>query len=96
MSDTRKLSITGDQIFGISILCVAAGLFCYDSFQWLKSGVFHSLSIRELLILADSHGPKPWLISPDRWIGVWKIIDWTPVSLVLGVFGYGLANGDLK
>lgn len=96
MSAEGGFSATSDQWFGIILLGAAAGMLCYDSFLWLQSGEFHSLTIRELLVMMDSKGTKVWLVSPDRWIGVWKMINWTPVSLVLFLFGYNIAKGNWK
>lgn len=66
---------------------IAAGLIVvgYQVLNWLQSGKWTPLSV--LSVLRRTHINDQWAALPTSWVGVWRILSWTPVSLLLTACG---------
>ena len=85
-----------DIFFGsvaIGIMCIASlflatgmGLICYQIFLWVKNGVWSEFAIIEVFnFLFENTFAAQWLINPDSWFGLQKIMEWLLHNIPLSV-----------
>ncbi len=85
-----------DIIFGsmtISIMFIASlflasgmGLICYQIFLWVKNGVWSEFAIIEVFnFLFENTLAAQWLIKPESWFGLQKIMEWLLQNIPLSV-----------
>lgn len=61
-------------------------IFVYQIYIWLKYGYWQAISLLEPLLHISS--TSDWAMYPDTWIGVNTILEKTPLSLFLIIFGF--------
>lgn len=71
----------------IGLFLGTVGLLMYQAYTFLKFGNWPPVSL--LAGLAEVFGGDlaAWASNPTKWIGVHKILNWIPMTLVLGVAG---------
>ena len=81
--------------FGGIILVAGMGLLSYQSFIWLQSGIWNEYPMLIVFnFIFENTTIHQWLINPESWIGVQKILLWSlesiPLSLALMVPGLSI------
>jgi hypothetical protein len=56
-----------------------------QAYVFLQDGVWPPFSIIDAGKYFTTY---PWFYQPDQWLGLYKILHWIPVSLVLAAVGY--------
>ena len=71
---------------GISVMAGVA-IPVYQTFLWLREGRWTALSVLDALKYVDTNPERPyqwtWLYFPQDWIGFYKLLENTPLSLIL-------------
>ena len=66
-------------IMSIASLFLASGmgLICYQIFLWIKNGVWSEFAIIEVFnFLFENTIAAQWLINPESWFGLQKMMEW--------------------
>ncbi|UZJ44466.1 hypothetical protein OOT55_17690 [Marinimicrobium sp. C6131] len=58
---------------------VGLGVVIWQAFSWLQSGDWQAISVIDFLLWTGLEGA--WLNEPTSWIGLWKMLDWMPLSV---------------
>ena len=76
--DFIGLSITTAVMTFASIFILSGvGVFCYQLFLWMKSGVWSELAIQVLFnFLFENTLLAQWLSNPESWFGLQKVVEW--------------------
>lgn len=70
---------------GIAFLLGGVFVFCKQIYIFLQSGVWSGIStIKIINYFIDAS----WLLHPEKWIGVHKVLSFIPASLCLVVIGF--------
>jgi len=75
-------------IMSIASLFLASGmgLICYQVFLWIKNGVWTEFAIIEVFnFLFENTLAAQWLINPESWFGLQKIMEWLLQNIPLSV-----------
>lgn len=59
----------------------------YQLYGYLKHGVWVALSVIDGLLYLSSNKPSPWLLYPDDWVGLHKLLEETPLALSAVIIG---------
>ncbi|MBC8283822.1 MAG: hypothetical protein H8E32_08425 [Nitrospinae bacterium] len=83
-------------LFGSMILLAGIGLLGYQSLLWLQNGVWTEYPLLTIFNFLFENTPlHQWIINPESWIGMQKLILWflesIPVSIALMVPGFSIA-----
>ena len=70
---------------GASVI-ISLFVVLYQIYLYLKHGEWVSLSVIDGLLYLFRKNPPPWLIYPDDWIGVHRLLERTPLALGLFIF----------
>lgn len=91
MNAQSKLSEKVRSAFGLLLVlapfAVGLGSLGRQIFLWLRDGRWTSVSVLDLLSWSGV-GSQDWIARPNEWIGVWKLLNWLPLSaasLVVGI-----------
>jgi hypothetical protein len=57
-------------------------IFGDQCFDWLRSGEWSSISGIDVLLFIGL-GNRDWLESPERWVGIWKLLHWMPGTMLI-------------
>jgi hypothetical protein len=66
-------------LISICLLLAAGVVFACQVFIYLKTGGWQGVSIIDSILYLGVE--SDWLINPDSWLGVWKILDTIPLTL---------------
>ena len=78
------------------VICLAGGIILLDQIVgYLKNGVWETVSV---IVFLQHFLAYQWLVSPDDWIGVWKLLNVVPASLALVILGcwIGVAGASIE
>jgi hypothetical protein len=81
--DSSDVSLAGAELSAFAAVCVVV----YQVYLYLKHGTWVSLSVLDALLYLLRKNPPPWLLYPDDWVGVHKLLDKTPLALCLVILG---------
>jgi hypothetical protein len=78
-----------DLSFGGIELAFLAAVFVlgYQVYLYLKSGAWVALSVIDGLLYLFRKNPPLWLLYPDDWVGVHKLLDKTPLAVGFVILG---------
>ncbi|MBT5027583.1 MAG: hypothetical protein HOL15_10060 [Nitrospinaceae bacterium] len=88
--------ITFTGFVGGLIFTLGLGLFSYQAILWLQDGVWTEFPLFAVFnFLFANTALHQWLIQPESWMGLQKLVTWvlqsTPLSLALIVPGFSIA-----
>jgi len=66
-------------------LLSGAGVFGWQVYSWLSTGDWKSVSLLDFMRWAGSH--PEWTETPTTWMGLWKLLNWIPLSVTLLLLG---------
>ena len=83
-------------LFGHLILLIGLGVLSYQSFLWLKYGVWTEYDLFSVFkYFFENTEIHQWIINPGSWIGMQKLLIWLlesiPVSIALMIPGFSIA-----
>lgn len=79
VEDERKIVIG----IAITFLLLSVGIVGWQIFSYLRFDMWHSIS----LITTMQWLQNTWALSPVSWFGLFKVLDFIPLSLASLVFG---------
>ena len=74
---------------GVAALSLAVSLFsglcvfAWQIYEFLRFDIWHSVSLIDVLRIAE----MSWATSPNDWLGLHRILEWIPLSLLLPITG---------
>ena len=76
--DFVGLSVTTVVMAFASIFILSGvGVFCYQVFLWMKSGIWTEFPIQVLFsFLFENTLLAQWLIKPESWFGLQRVVEW--------------------
>jgi len=77
-------------LFGILLILTAAAVVCFQLFLFLQNGAWTTLPILRLIEYTPVQF-YAWILEPDSWLGLHKIIYWildVPLSFFCFILGY--------
>ena len=85
--DARSDAVLGilGLALGLGPLLVGLGVLGWQVYHWLDTAMWTSRSVLDLLGWANVQ--SEWVQNPTRWIGLWRLFDWLPLSATAIVFG---------
>lgn len=86
MSRGADAAEIGMSVLGICLLG-ALGVLGWQTYMWLQLGEWQSFSVLDALAMLANPGVDSWLLFPQSWVGVHKLIAWMPAGFALFVFG---------
>ena len=83
-------------LFGGLILLTGLGVLTYQCFLWLQNGVWTEYNLFTVFnYVFENTEVNQWMINPESWIGIQKLLMWflvaMPLSLALMVLGFSIA-----
>lgn len=72
-------------VFGLGPLVAGVGVFARQVYAWLHTGEWTSQSVLDFLRWADVR--RDWIADPTTWLGLWKVLEWLPLSVTSMAFG---------
>ena len=72
-------------LFGGAFVLGGIGIWGYQIYYWLRYADWNSFSL--LWPLSYSSDFQDWVYYPYEWIGVHKVLDFIPISIVLILIG---------
>ena len=82
MALVRDLFMIAFLLAGAILMLVGAFILLWQCWRWLETGAWPSLSLIDGWLYAwGCTWECNWLIQPDRWIGLHKIVSAVPVSV---------------
>lgn len=83
-------------LLGIIFMITGMGLLSYQSLLWLQTGVWIEYPLLAIFnFLFENTALQQWIISPESWFGMQKLILWflesIPITLALIVPGISIA-----
>ena len=79
--------------FGVATLLVlfsflgGIAVFLWQIYGYLRFEVWRSVSVVDVLRFAEIR----WAFLPNDWLGLYRVLDWTPISVFLPLLGVFLA-----
>ena len=70
---------------GVVPLLGGLGVLGWQVVHWLDVGQWISISVLDFLIWFDYK--RGWAENPDTWFGLWKALNWLPLSGTAVVYG---------
>ncbi len=88
--------ITCAGALGALVFMTGLGIFAYQAFLWLQNGVWTEFPLFAVFnFLFENTSLHQWIIQPESWLGLQKLITWflesTPLSLALMIPGFSVA-----
>ncbi len=68
----------------VAILLGGISILLYQAYEYLRLGVAPAYSVVTAMVLLGID----WAIAPSDWVGLFRILSSTPLSLVLIVIGF--------
>ncbi len=75
--------------FGLLVVLSGIGVISYQVYVWLKFEHWVGLSVRDGLgyLVTPETPTYRWIVNPDSWLGLYRLLDLIPLSLYLVVLG---------
>lgn len=70
-----------------AFLLWAGGVLGYQIIFYLKNGAWQPLSVIDGLVYLSQERPSLWLLYPQDWIGLHKLLEAIPLSLGIALLG---------
>ncbi|WP_157270918.1 hypothetical protein [Azohydromonas aeria] len=89
------MSRTNDTETAVVVLVLVTVLiWIYQGYVWLSTGMWQSLDL--LTALAWVGGPMVtnWVVWPQTWQGLHKLLGWIPISVLPLAFAVAVAAGE--
>ena len=72
-------------LIAIGPLLVGLCILGWQVYQYLYAGNWVGVSLLDFVYWA--HVQREWIEAPMSWLGLWKILNWIPLSLLALVYG---------
>jgi hypothetical protein len=72
---------------GILICCLPVPILGWQAYGYLRHGVWQPISTIDALRYMN----MKWAISPTDWLGLYRFLDWMPLSLLSLITGVGIS-----
>ncbi|EAQ63732.1 hypothetical protein MED121_03507 [Marinomonas sp. MED121] len=77
---------------GVLITLSAPGVLIFQLYKYLRTDTWIEISFLDVLAKINFQ----WAIDPTDWFGLWRVLNWLPLSVVLLLLGlYVLHQYDL-
>lgn len=73
------------KLYGLMFSLGGLGIWVYQIYYWLQHAKWEKFSL--LRLLSSSSDYQDWVFYPTEWIGIHKILDFIPLSIIIIIIG---------
>ena len=82
--DTARTDWIGVVALSVAVsLFIGGCIFVWQIYEFLKFDVWRSISLIDVLRTAEVQ----WATSPTDWLGLYRVLEWMPLSLLVPITG---------